>query len=126
MMLNLAGFELFECAQGLLGADSAKRTGLLALNLSHLPFALQRNALCAELPKLQSIGIDELGDFKTAKLKEYPPAFCRALAEAFHDYFPPRQGEDLQSLPAEFLHTCQKLHCTDFGAHIGADYAGPT
>ena len=119
MMLNLAGFELFECAQGLLGADSAKRTGLLALNLSHLPFALQRNALCAELPKLQSIGIGELGHFKTAKLKEYPPAFCRALAEAFHNHFPPRQGEDLPSLPAEFLQTCQKQHCTDFGAHIG-------
>ena len=76
MFLNLHGFELFEYAQGLLGADSAKRTGLLALNMPRLPFALRRNALCAELPKMQSIGLDDMGRFKTAKLKEYPPAFC--------------------------------------------------
>ena len=124
MLLNLPGFELLECAQGLLGADSAKRTGLLALRLSRLPLALRGNALCSELPKGQSIGLDAQGNFRTAKLKEYPPAFCRALAEAFHSHFPRRQGEDLPSIPTDILSACAKLHSTDFGDCIGADYVG--
>eukprot|EP00435_Cladocopium_sp_Y103_P023500 s582_g5.t1 len=35
LLLRLPGFELFECSQGLFGADSAKRTSLMTLNLSH-------------------------------------------------------------------------------------------
>ena len=124
MLLSLDELKLYECAQWLLGADSVKRTGLLALNLQHLPITLRRNALCPELPKHQPIGIDDQGLFRTAKLEEYPPAFCRALAEAFSQNFPPQQGEDLQPLPAEFLDNCRKLPCTDFGTCIGADFAG--
>ena len=122
MYLCLPGFELFECAQGLLGADSTKRTGLLALNMPDLPMALRRNALCAELPAAQSIGLDELGRFKTATLKEYPPAFCKALAEAFHQHLPPLLAEDLQPIPKDFADVCRRLHCTDFGTHIGMDF----
>ena len=126
MFLSLSGFELFECAQGLLGADSTKRTGLLALNLPGLPLALRRNALCAELPKAQSIGLDSLGRYKTAKLKEYPPAFCKALAEAFHQHLPPLQGEDLRSAPTHLVQASQQLHCTEFGDCFGADYVERT
>ena len=79
MITALPGFQHFEFARGLLGADSAKRTGLLALNLSDLPTFLRSNAICAHVPRTQSIGVDEAGRFKTAKLKEYPPALCKAL-----------------------------------------------
>ena len=124
MLLNFPGFQLFECAQGLLGADSAKRTGLLALRLPDLPLALRGNALCAELPKGQSIGLDAQGNFRTAKLKEYPPAFCRAMAEAFHAHFPRPLGEDLPPIPTDMLSAFERLHCTEFGACIGADFVG--
>ena len=120
MLLNLPGFELFHCAQGLLGADSAKRTGLLALNMPALPRHIHGNLLRRELPHTRSIGVDEEGRFRTAKLKEYPPALCKAMAECFLASFPPLT-EDLESLPADFMTTCQRLHCTEMGTAIGAD-----
>ena len=88
LLLALCGFEYRECAQGLLGAASAKRTGLLVLNMPDLPLFIRDNALCAELPRAQTLGVDSQGQFRTAKLKEYPPAFCRAFAAGFLHSFP--------------------------------------
>ena len=53
LLLALPGFEYRESAQGLLGAESAKGTGLLVLNMEQLPFsssqrALHRNPLCTD------------------------------------------------------------------------------
>jgi hypothetical protein len=57
--------------QGLFGAPSAKPTTLL---------------VTSRLPQGASIGKDKSGKFKTSPLKEYPPGFCRAIAQAFlHD-----------------------------------------
>lgn len=124
MLLSLEGFDLLECAQGLLGADSAKRTGLLTLNMPRLPQFIRANALCPHLPKAQTIGVDEYGNFRTPKLKEYPRAFCRAMAEGFLDSFPSRKGKDIQPMPPAFLSRCATMHCTTMGTTIGADYAG--
>ena len=120
MLLALPDFQLFECAQGLLGADSAKCTGLLTLRMPSLPLHFRCNALCPELPRTGTIGVDEKGRFRTAKLKEYPPAMCKALAECIVASFP-LDTEDLDSLPQAFLTTCQALHCTEMGTAIGAD-----
>ena len=124
LLLALPGFEYRECAQGLLGADSAKRTGLLVLNMPQLPLFIRDNALCSELPRVQTLGIDSTGHFRTAKLKEYPPAFCRALAAGFLHHFPLDAQGDLRPLPADFVDKCRKLHCTEMGSSIGADFAG--
>ena len=49
LLRSLPGFQQYECAQGLLGAVSAKRTGLLVLNIPDLlyliEFGLMRSAL---------------------------------------------------------------------------------
>ena len=125
MITALPGFQHFEFAQGLLGADSAKRTGLLALNLSDLPTFLRGNAICAHVPRTQSIGMDEAGRFKTAKLKEYPPALCKALAEGFFSTFPlSTETVKASHLPPEFLQRCKHMTCTTMGQTIGADYVG--
>ena len=127
MLLQLPGFRLLTCAQGLLGATSTKRTGLLALNLPYLHFDLRDNAVCKELPKHTTIGLDEAGHFRTAVLKEYPPALCKALAESFLRHlttFPSvsEQG-DPRSLPEQFFLLCRQMTCTTMGTHIGADCA---
>ena len=125
MIVTLPGFQHFEFAQGLLGADSAKRTGLLALNLPDLPTFLRGSAVCAHIPRNQTIGVDDTGQFKTAKLKEYPPALCKALAEGFFSNFPSfTETMKAPSLPADFIHRCRQMTCTAMGHSIGADYAG--
>ena len=123
LLLALPGFAYRECAQGLLGADSAKRTGLLVLNMPRLPIFIRANALCADIPRAQTFGVDAEGNFRTAKLKEYPPAFCRALAAGFLQHLPPDTQEDLHSIPQSFSECCRKLHCTDMGVALGPDYA---
>ena len=50
LVMRLPGFQHIELAQGLLGADSTKRTGLLTLNLPDLPLFIRTNAACPHLP----------------------------------------------------------------------------
>ena len=120
MITTLPGFQHF-----LLGAGTAKRTGLLALNLSDLPTFLRGSAICAHIHRNQTIGVDEAGQFKTAKLKEYPPALCKALAEGFFSNFP-LSTETMKAphLPAEFINRCKQMTCTTMGHAICADYTG--
>eukprot|EP00435_Cladocopium_sp_Y103_P064835 s146_g26.t1 len=101
-------------------------TGLMTLNLGQLPTHLHANLVCPDLPRKGTIGVDDQGRFNTAKLKEYPPAFCKGLAEGFVAALAsfPLVTEDLPSVPAFFLERCRALHCTDMGEAIGADYAG--
>ena len=125
LITTLPGFRHYEFAQGLLGADSAKRTGLLSLNLPDLPKFLRANAVCAHVPRAHTIGIDEQGQFRTAKLKEYPPALCKALAEGFFSHFP--SSEEVMkasSLPTDFVERCKQMTCSAMGTRIGADYVG--
>lgn len=125
MITSLPGFRHYEFAQGLLGADSAKRTGLLTLHLPDLPKHLRANAVCTHIPRAQTIGIDDQGQFRTAKLKEYPPALCKALAEGFFSHFPSHEEVmKAASLPADFVERCKQMTCSAMGTKIGADYAG--
>ena len=123
-LLNLPGFQLRECAQGLLGATSTKRTGLLTLNLPDLSLHIRANAIRPDLPRAATIGVDAEGRFRTAILKEYPPAFCRGLAASFLSHFPPVDHlVDLDRLPAAFLERCRSMVSTEMGHAIGADFA---
>ena len=62
-----------------------KPTELLALNLPTLPAAIIQWRVTPDVPKRANIGRDATGQFCTAQLKEYPPAFCGALAQATFD-----------------------------------------
>eukprot|EP00435_Cladocopium_sp_Y103_P063843 s880_g25.t1 len=122
-LLTLPGFEKYSLAQGLFGASSTKRTGLLSLSLPHLPMSLRRFFVCAELPSGSNIGVDASGSFKTAVLKEYPPALCGGFAEGFMYVFLAK-GRGRQSIPPEVLHRMQAMICSQHGTKIGRDYAG--
>ena len=104
-------------SQGLLGADSPKPTGLLALNLPGLPQQLVRWALRPDLPKGRSIGRDGTGAFKTAGFKEYPPAMCAALASSFFDFIQRSVSSEVsstvQNVPQDFLNLCVSMTSTD-------------
>ena len=65
------------------GACSVKPTGLLAVNLPRFKPVMNSYAdWNAPRPTAVSIGVDEQGHFKTAKLKEYPVQFSAAMAAA--------------------------------------------
>ena len=122
----LPGMRMHKMAQGLLGSRSPKPTGLLALNLPLLPQHLVQWAVCPDLPKSHSIGRDGLGAFKTAELKEYPPAMNAALAQSF---FLAAQGpildrdQNVQHVPEEFVQLCSSMVSHDFGQMFGPDCA---
>ena len=122
LLSRLPGMTQLTMAQGLLGAPSPKPTGLLALNLPGLPQQLVSWAVSPELPKGRSIGVDATGTYKTAGLKEYPPAMCAALA---HSFFQAIQTQPVvnstQNVPPAFLDMCASMVCHDLGDTYGPD-----
>ena len=125
LLTRLPGMRHLNMAQGLLGAPSPKPTGLLVLNLPTLPQWLVRWAVCPDPPKGRSIGTDSTGVYRTAELKEYPPAMCAAIARAFSDAtltaIPKDIAQDVQHVPQDFLHLCSSMISHDFGAEYGPD-----
>ena len=114
--------ETCRFAQGLLGAPSPKPTQLLLLNLPNMILALHQWRVCSELPKSSAIGVDSSGAWRTAPLKEYPPAMCAAIAEVLSNVissFPQCQAQE--PLPSE-LQLWNHLCATHYGTHIGADF----
>ena len=114
--------ETCRFAQGLLGAPSPKPTQLLLLNLPNMILALHQWRVCSELPKSSAIGVDSSGAWRTAPLKEYPPAMCPAIAEVLFKVissFPQCQAQE--PLPSE-LQLWNHLCATHYGTHIGADF----
>ena len=79
-LCELPGAELLTLSQGLLGAPSCTPTGLLCLNLPGMCHAVARHRVTPDVPRGSSIGLDRSGQWATSALKEYPPAFSRALA----------------------------------------------
>eukprot|EP00435_Cladocopium_sp_Y103_P050732 s1235_g15.t1 len=122
LLMTLPGVDSFQLAQGLLGAASVKGTRLLTINLPGLPKSIRRFALCKDLPKGQSIGLTSEGAFRTSFLKEYPPAFCGALADGFTNFLA-QLPEGRQPLPAIVLQKFQGMVSHDMGTTIGKDYA---
>ena len=83
MLLQLPGMRLVHVAQGLFGAPSPKPTTLLVLRLFDLEQNLHKGTLSTQMVKGTSVGKDASGHFNTAPLKEYPPGFCKAIAQSF-------------------------------------------
>ena len=83
LLLQLPGFRLWEFAQGLLGAISAKPTMLLSLNLPTLGHQIRSWRVVDDLPKGASIGQGTDGKFRTFVLKEYPPCVMWRISHIF-------------------------------------------
>lgn len=110
--------------QGHFGAESAKPTDLLTINLPTFEKRLDECRLYRTAPKAASIGRDDQGVFRTSRLKEYPPAFNLAIARSFCDSLNSLVPVDNNVvLPAEFADVCRKLTLTCFGTEMGPDYA---
>ena len=124
MLLNIPGFSKARFMQGLFGAPSAKPTELLTLNMPWVLHLLHRGRVCVEPPRRGSIGLDEAGNFKTAILKEYPPALCRCLAECFHRSLCSLEDAQPAEDPTSFLERCRAMTCTDYSHTMGKDFVG--
>ena len=82
-LMGLPAVERIELSQGLWGAVTPKPTCFLAVNLPGLARELRKHRVTKDLPKRSAIGHDATGTWRTAPLKEYPPALNRALASTF-------------------------------------------
>ena len=121
LILALPGVDLHRILQGLFGAESAKPTGFLTLNLPSFISTLHSWRLCKDPPAAVSIGQTDSGEFRTTKLKEYPPALCAALANCFmRDFLAP--ATDCAQVPTDFLKQCKAMICHDFGDYLGPDF----
>ena len=84
LVLNcLPGVARIKFAQGLMGSMTAKATELLCINLPTIISSLHSHRIHKELPVGQAVGRDSSGGWKTAPLKEYVPALCKAMANSF-------------------------------------------
>jgi len=124
LLLQLPGFRLWEFAQGLLGAVSAKPTMILSLNLPTLGMSIRQWRVVDELPKMASIGQGSDGKFKTMILKEYPPALCAALASAFWHALSQRPILANVQIPSDFFTICASMIVKTYSDALGPDYAG--
>ena len=120
-----AEVRLVHLAQGLFGAPSPKPTTILALRVPNLQVHLDECQLRKTMPSGTSIGVDEKGEFKTAILKEYPPALCcalgTALCEAVYRYhLDPETGAP----PPDFCTVAARMELRDYGATMGRDFCG--
>lgn len=122
LVLSLPGACRVRFAQGLLGADSAKPTEMLTINLPSLPKEIVRWRIVPDLPRHTNIGLGKDGEFLTAQLKEYPPALCAALAActatAIHDM----HATPGVFVEEQFLERCRGMVSHDFGSFFGPDH----
>ena len=96
---------------------------MLAVNMPALPQAIHAWPITPDLPKYSNIGKRSAGEFKTAQLKEYPPAVCAALAACTEAAMCELAQNDHESVEAHFLARCHSMISRDFGtsSHIGRD-----
>lgn len=122
LLFRMPNVQKVEFAQGLFGASSRKPTTLLAANSPDLIQILRKWHLTADNPRSVNIGKDDQGQFRTAHLKEYPPALCAALAETTWNATCIVPSDEKVQLPADFREVCQRLTITDFGEYLGPDF----
>ena len=122
LLFQLPGMRRLKLSQGLLGADSSKPTELIALNLPTLPAAIVQWRLTPDVPRHTNIGRDASGQFRTAQLKEYPPAFCGAIAQATFAAISGEVTTDVQ-IDHHFLSRCVAMDQGIQGDYIGPDFA---
>ena len=125
LLRSSPGVHLHKVLQGLFGAESPKPTGFLTLNLPNFTHTMYRWRLVNNPPSGCSIGVTTEGVFCTARLKEYPPALCGGLAQCLMTAICTDEAVDVEShVPAHLLTQCQKMVCTEYGHHLGPDFAG--
>ena len=122
-LLAMDHVQKIRFAQGLMGSFAPKPTHLLVVNMPELILDLHRNRVRRELPKAHAIGKDQSGHWKTTILKEYAPAFCKSMAEAFIRSFDSCKQTPAHGVPEAFLQQCKAMNCQDFGDYVGADFA---
>ena len=122
LLLRMPNVQKVEFAQGLFGASSRKPTTLLVANSPDIIQTLRKWHITSDNPRATTIGRDESGRFRTAHLKEYPPALCAALAETTWNATCLAPSDESTVLPQPFCTICQKLTLTEFGDYIGPDF----
>lgn len=124
MLLTLPNMRLVSMSQGLYGAPSPKPTTFLVLGLPTLEAELHRHMLTGQLPCGTSIGKDANGQYRTAPLKEYPPALCQAVAQSMCTVLACTECGDFDSAvdpPLEFIRKCAEMRDDSFDGCIGHD-----
>ena len=125
VLAQFPGVFRLRFAQGLLGSKTPKPTELLCVNLPSMLHFLHLYRVRKELPIGQAVGRDARGDWKTTSLKEYPPAFCRAIAAAIRSVFDDCDiSDESTSVPSDFIELCKSMQATEYGDYIGHDFAG--
>ena len=124
MLLTLPNMRLVSVSQGLFGAPSPKPTTFLVLGLKTLETELHRHLLTGQLPSGTSIGKDDSGNYRTAPLKEYPPALCQAVATSMCTDLTSIECGDFGSPfdpPLDFIRRCEEMRDDSFDGWIGHD-----
>ena len=127
LLMQQPGVTRCRFAQGMLGAPTPKPTDLLLVNMEDMILHLHRQRIRTELPLARAVGCDAKGHWRTAVLKEYPPALCLALAQAFVQHFDECPVEVAATQPPQhFQAICKKMECTVYSSNacIGRDFAG--
>ena len=123
MIETLPGVARYRVRQGCMGSESAKPTDLLCANLHSVAKHLREHQLWQQPPQTTSIGLDSRGSFKTSRLKEYPPALNKAIAESFVEAISAIAVDPSLRVPEEFKARCSVLQCKDYGDTFGPDFA---
>ena len=124
LLLEIPGFKRVRFLQGLFGAPSAKPAEFLTLNMPWVLHCLHKGRISVNPPKGGSIGLDREGNFRTAILKEYPPALCKCIAEAFHRSLSCLEDASTADVDSDFIQRCINMTCTEYSHRIGRDFAG--
>ena len=120
---NCTSVHLF---QGLFGAASAKPTQFLLANALDGAFDyIHQYQTTVALPEAVSIGKNKDGEWKTMRLKAYPPALCRAIVSLAEASLAKTTWTEPPSDPAWFHKAIASL-CSefDFNVGMGRDFAG--
>ena len=126
LALKFAACQRILVHQGLYGAKSAKPTHLLLANcVPDAKHVIRPFQTRCTVPEQVSIGLLPDGQWSTAALKEYPPAFCKALVALISASMSTRPA-CLADLPTWFSSPVEKLcRSFDWEAKMGQDFARP-
>eukprot|EP00438_Fugacium_kawagutii_P015517 Skav201958 [mRNA] locus=scaffold103:202287:208105:+ [translate_table: standard] len=114
--------DFLHATQGYHGSEGLKPTGLLALRLPGLHEDLQQGKLAAWHHQGATHGQDSTGAYHSAKLKEYPPAFCRAIATTFDRALTARSVDGGIVFPDSFREISERFMSFSKGAGLGPDF----
>ena len=112
--------------QGFFGAPSGKPTTLLFANAApHVETIFRDHQIRRLCPTAVSIGRDTEGRFKTAILKAYPAAFCKAIAATWYTSTRVRALPEVEEdIPHELNEAIVHLHSKIGDSKMGPDYHG--